>query len=99
MMRNSQPAMAAGTASMMAVEGSGAVPAGTYRPTARMGTLKRSHTTPAAVSTRSGAAPCAEWKRCTFDIARSIAAVCAGVKARSAASNSSAATRGEDTST
>ncbi len=35
--RTGQPAIAAGTASMMAVEGSGAEPAGTYRPTARTG--------------------------------------------------------------
>ena len=59
MARTAQPAMAAGTASMTAVEGSGAEPAGTYRPTARMGTLRRSHTTPGAMSTRSGGAPCA----------------------------------------
>ena len=44
---------------MMAVEGSGAEPAGTYSPTARTGTLKRSHSTPGAVSTRKGAASCA----------------------------------------
>ena len=40
----------------IAVEGSGADPAGTYSPTARIGTLIRSHTTPGAVSTRSAAA-------------------------------------------
>jgi len=49
MIRAGHPAMAAGTASMMAVEGSGAEPAGTYRPTARIGTLIRSHCTPGAV--------------------------------------------------
>jgi hypothetical protein len=54
-MRSGQPAIAAGTASMIAVEGSGAEPAGTYKPTARIGTLRRSQTTPGAVSTRSGA--------------------------------------------
>src|SRR5882757_4787376 len=59
MIRTGQPAIAAGTANMIAVEGNGAEPAGTYSPTARTGTLMRSHTTPGAVSTRSGAAPCA----------------------------------------
>src|ERR1700676_4879733 len=57
--RTGQAAMAAGTASMMAVEGSGADPAGTYSPTARIGTLIRSHTTPGEVSTRSGGDACA----------------------------------------
>src|SRR6267378_1717674 len=57
--RTGHAAMAAGTASMMAVDGSGADPAGTYSPTARIGTLIRSHTTPGAVSTRSGGDPCA----------------------------------------
>src|SRR5450432_3021794 len=61
--RTGQAAMAAGTASMMAVEGNGAEPEGTYRPTARMGTLKRSQSTPGAVSTRSGAGICAAWNR------------------------------------
>ena len=55
MTRTGQPAIAAGTASMMAVEGSGAEPAGTYSPTARSGTLMRSQSTPGAVSRRSGA--------------------------------------------
>ena len=54
--RTAQPARRAGTASMIAVEGSGALPAGTYRPTARIGRTTRSHTTPGAVSTRIGAA-------------------------------------------
>ena len=36
--RTRQPASRAGTASMIAVEGSGAVPAGTYRPTASRAT-------------------------------------------------------------
>ncbi len=57
--RSGQPASAAGTASMMAVEGNGAEPAGTYRPTARTGTWMRSQSTPGAVSTRSGAGSCA----------------------------------------
>src|ERR1019366_5438517 len=56
MTRTGQPAIAAGTASMMALEGSGAEPAGTYSPTARTGTLMRSHSTPREVSMRSGAA-------------------------------------------
>ena len=37
MARALQPAMRAGTASMMAVEGSGAEPAGTYSPTLSIG--------------------------------------------------------------
>jgi hypothetical protein len=37
---------------MIAVDGSGALPAGTYRPTAAIGLLIRSQTTPGAVSTR-----------------------------------------------
>src|SRR5271168_1297000 len=63
-------ASAAGTASMMAVEGRGADPAGTYKPTARMGTLKRSQITPGDVSTRSGGETCAAWKLRTLSIAR-----------------------------
>ena len=70
MTRTGQPAMRAGTASMIAVEGSGAVPAGTYRPTASSGTIMRSQTTPGAVSRRSGASVCASWKRVTVSIAR-----------------------------
>src|ERR1700722_10669247 len=93
--RTGHAAMAAGTASMMAVEGSGADPAGTYRPTAWIGTLKRSHTTPGAVSTRSGAVVCAAWNCCTFAIARSKAALCTAFRARSAAANSAAVTRSE----
>ena len=57
--RTGQAAMSAGTPSMMAVEGSGAEPAGTYSPTARIGTLKRSHSTPGEVSMRSGFGSCA----------------------------------------
>ena len=59
MIRRGHPAIRAGTASMIAVEGSGAVPAGTYRPTASIGTSIRSQTTPGAVSTRIGALVCA----------------------------------------
>lgn len=51
-----QPAMAAGTASMSAEEGSTAVPPGTYSPTAPMGRLTRQHRTPGIVSTSTGAA-------------------------------------------
>ena len=42
MIRTGQAASAAGTASMIAVEGNGALPAGTYRPTASIGWLIRS---------------------------------------------------------
>src|ERR1700691_1120642 len=65
-------ASAAGTANMMAVDGKGAEPAGTYRPTARMGTLKRSQITPGDVSTRIGGEDCSAWKRRTVSIARPI---------------------------
>jgi hypothetical protein len=44
---------------MMAVEGSGAVPAGTYSPTRSMGRVTRSQRTPGMVSTASGALICA----------------------------------------
>ena len=54
-----QPAIRAGTASMMAVDGSGADPAGTYRPTLVIGRVMRSHTTPGIVSTMSGCDSCA----------------------------------------
>src|ERR1700756_323475 len=54
-----QAASVAGTASIMAVEGNGADPAGTYRPTARMGTLRRSQITPGEVSRRSAGCDCA----------------------------------------
>ena len=54
MARAAQPAMRAGTASMMAVEGSGAEPAGTYRPTLSIGRVMRSQRTPGMVSTTSG---------------------------------------------
>src|ERR1700677_3298068 len=83
---------AARTAGMMAVECKGAEPAGTYRPTARIGTLKRSQITPGDVSTRSGGEDCAAWKRRTFSIARSIAACCSAVTARSASANSCSVT-------
>mmetsp|Transcript_3742 Transcript_3742/g.15167 ORF Transcript_3742/g.15167 Transcript_3742/m.15167 type:complete len:204 (+) Transcript_3742:969-1580(+) len=51
----SHPAMDAGTASMSAVDGSTAVPPGTYRPTAPMGRLTRLHLTPGIVSTSTSA--------------------------------------------
>lgn len=45
-----QPASRAGTPSISAVDGSGAEPAGTYRPTRRIGRSTRSQRTPGAVS-------------------------------------------------
>src|SRR5262245_14332071 len=89
MTRTGQAASAAGTASMMAVEGKGALPAGTYKPTACSGRLTRSQTTPGAVSTRIGSVNWASWKRRTLPIAVAIAALAAGDKAASA-SNASA---------
>ena len=46
-----QPARRAGTPSISAVDGSGAVPAGTYRPTRGIGRTMRAQLTPSAVST------------------------------------------------
>ena len=57
--RCGQPASVAGTASMIAVEGSGALPAGTYRPTERNGRQMRSQRTPGCVSSESAAGSCA----------------------------------------
>ena len=54
MMRWGTPATAAGTASMMRVETSGAEPAGTYSPHVSIGRHTRRQTTPGAVSTSSG---------------------------------------------
>ena len=59
MARAGQPATRAGTASMMAVDGSGAEPAGTYSPTLPIGRVMRSQTTPGMVSTDSGGETCA----------------------------------------
>ena len=51
--RSAQPAMRAGTASMMTVDGSGAPPAGTYNPTAPIGRMSRSQRTPGCTSSDS----------------------------------------------
>jgi hypothetical protein len=56
-----QPASRAGTPSMSAVDGSGALPAGTYRPTRAIGRRIRSQRTPGAVSTAYGTAIPARW--------------------------------------
>ena len=53
--RSGQPASRAGTPSINAVENSGALPAGTYKPTHEMGRCTCSHKTPGAVSIRAGA--------------------------------------------
>mmetsp|Transcript_2058 Transcript_2058/g.9325 ORF Transcript_2058/g.9325 Transcript_2058/m.9325 type:complete len:236 (-) Transcript_2058:328-1035(-) len=61
------PAIMAGTASMSAVDGSTAVPPGTYRPTAPMGRLTRLHLTPGMVSTSTSATSfCASWNFLMF---------------------------------
>ncbi len=78
---------------MMAADGKGAVPAGTYSPTASIGWLMRSQRTPGIVSTEIGAGRCASWKPRTLRIARSIAASCAGVRLASATAMSSGVTR------
>ena len=92
MTRTGQPAMLAGTASISAVEGRGAVPAGTYSPTDSSATVMRSQTTPGAVSSRNGGSFCSSWKRVIVSIARSSAARCTGVRAVSAAANSASDT-------
>jgi len=99
MIRNGQPAMRAGMASISAVDGSGAVPAGTYSPTACNGTMRRSQMTPGEVSTRKGGSTWASWNAVMVPIARRIAAICATVKDRSADSNSSAETANDASST
>src|SRR5690606_1060970 len=48
---SAQPASRAGTPSISTVDGSGALPAGTYRPTRRIGRAMRAQRTPGAVST------------------------------------------------
>jgi hypothetical protein len=93
MARSGHPAIRAGTASMMAVEGSGAEPAGTYRPTRLIGRVMRSQRTPGMVSTDSGCGSCASWKRVTLVTARSSAAISRAPNAARAAANSAALTR------
>mmetsp|Transcript_23790 Transcript_23790/g.60687 ORF Transcript_23790/g.60687 Transcript_23790/m.60687 type:complete len:291 (+) Transcript_23790:523-1395(+) len=73
-----QPAMAAGTASMSAEEGSTAVPPGTYTPTAPMGRVTRLHLTPGMVSTSRSWPRCASWNLRMLWYAVSNAAVISG---------------------
>ena len=91
--------MRAGTASITTVEGSGAVPAGAYRPTAPIGRISRSQRTPGMVSTARGITRCAAWNACTLAMARSSAACCSGVNARRAAVISAALTANSSKST
>src|SRR3546814_12263000 len=49
-----QPARRAGMPSISTVDGNGALPAGTYRPTRPIGRTTRSHSTPGAVSAAYG---------------------------------------------
>ena len=71
-----QPAILAGMASISAVEGSTAVPPGTYRPTAPMGLETRRHLTPGMVSTSTSARPaCAWWNAAMLSYAMSKAAL------------------------
>ena len=77
------PAMRAGTASMMAVEGSGADPAGTYRPTLSIGRVMRSQRTPGMVSTRQRLRELRRVEtRRRWSTARSSAAICARAERR-----------------
>ena len=97
--RTGQPAMRAGTASMIAVDGSGAVPAGTYRPTAPSGTIMRSQVTPGDVSMLTGCSTCRSWNSVTVSMARRSAASCSRVRAVSAAANSAAPTANDSSRT
>ena len=56
-----QPASTAGVASISAVDGSGAEPAGTYRPTRRIGRTRRPVTTPGPASISQGVVAPAAW--------------------------------------
>ncbi len=87
-----QPASCAGTPSISAVEGSGALPAGTYRPTRVTGRWMRSQTTPGAVSTRTGAGMAARWKTSMRPRASTMACFRAGSSAASAAVKSASPT-------
>ncbi len=87
------PARRAGTPSISAVEGSGAEPAGTYRPTVAMPRRMRPQRTPGAVSSsnsrrHSGAVPGFE----PATALRAIAVRSAAGTARSAAANSASPT-------
>ena len=61
-MRCGQPASCAGAASIIAVEGSGAAPAGTYSPTASRGRYRCSQTTPGTGSVRESEGLWAAWQ-------------------------------------
>jgi len=80
--------MRAGTASIHTVEGSGALPAGAYRPTRSIGRMSCSQRTPGAVSSATGCGDCARWNASTRAIARCIASRTSASTAASAASNS-----------
>ncbi len=95
--RCGQFAIRAGTASITTADGSGAEPAGTYRPTAAIGRMIRSHFTPGMVSICMGCGICAAWNRCTLSMARSIAATCSRVSASRAAANSDLPTANSST--
>ena len=67
------PAIMAGIANIIAVEGNMAVPPGTYRPTDSIPRVCFSQTTPAIVSTCKGGCTWARWNRSIFAKAMSIA--------------------------
>mmetsp|Transcript_16424 Transcript_16424/g.51045 ORF Transcript_16424/g.51045 Transcript_16424/m.51045 type:complete len:261 (+) Transcript_16424:418-1200(+) len=73
--RVEHPAIMAGTDSMSAVEGSTAVPPGTYNPTRSIARLTRPHTTPGIVSTGFISIFCASWNLRMFSNATSNAAL------------------------
>ena len=87
-----QPASCAGIASISAVEGNGALPAGTYSPTGLIGRSTRSQRTPGAVSSAYARGMPARWKASIRDAASSIAARNAGPTAATAAARSAAST-------
>src|ERR1700730_4064293 len=97
--RVGQAVMRAGTASMITVEGRGALPAGTYRPTALRGRSSCSQRTPGSMSSASGWGNWAAWNACTLVIARSRAAICPRASERRAWANSAGATLSASSST
>lgn len=78
---------------MIAAEGKGAVPAGTYKPTESSAWLSRSQWTPGIVCTDIGEGNCASWKQRTLLMARSIAAMEVAASSLSADRSSSSLTR------
>ncbi len=87
-----QPANLAGTPSISTVDGNGALPAGTYRPTRRIGRMMRPQFTPGAVATEKPLAMPALCQRRMRPMASFSARLMSGATAFSAAWNSTSVT-------